>query len=280
MADPQYIIYGNEALKKSTKYNLRSSYNKDLISYRADSSKVTRQLSANLNVAFIENDFTNLMTYDRVSGEVTSTPINVSGNWYGSLGANFTTPLDRSQRFWLDVSANAHIHHTNSYAVVGHKDEQPMLNSNYLHAYSAKVKPRAKFSNIDASIAYELTLENNRSTYIAGNNKELWQHHIQGRLTWQLPWSLNFDAVINYQNYAAYHADRKRMDWLMMDFSIERHFLKGKNLLVEISAHDLLNENTGFTRMYDATSLTNTYNNTLGRYAMLSVKYRFATKKK
>lgn len=45
-------------------------------------------------------------------------------------------------------------------------------------------------------------------------------------------------------------------------------------------AHDLLNENTGFTRMYDATSLTNTYNNTLGRYAMLSVKYRFATKKK
>ena len=280
MADPQYIIYGNEALKKSTKYNLRSSYNKDLISYRADSSKVTRQLSANLNVAFIENDFTNLMTYDRVSGEVTSTPINVSGNWYGSLGANFTTPLDRSQRFWLEVSANAHIHHTNSYAVVGHKDEQPMLNSNYLHAYSAKVKPRAKFSNIDASIAYELTLENNRSTYIAGNNKELWQHHIQGRLTWQLPWSLNFDAVINYQNYAAYHADRKRMDWLMMDFSIERYFLKGKNLLVEISAHDLLNENTGFTRMYDATSLTNTYNNTLGRYAMLSVKYRFATKKK
>jgi hypothetical protein len=73
---------------------------------------------------------------------------------------------------------------------------------------------------------------------------------------------------------------RKRMDWLMMDFSIERHFLKGKNLLVEISAHDLLNENTGFSRKYDATSLTNTYNNTLGRYAMLSVKYRFATKKK
>ena len=155
-----------------------------------------------------------------------------------------------------------------------------MLNSNYLHAYSAKVKPRAKFSNIDASIAYELTLENNRSTYIAGNNKELWQHHIQGRLTWQLPWSLNFDAVINYQNYAAYHADRKRMDWLMMDFSIERYFLKGQNLLVEISAHDLLNENTGFSRKYDATSLTNTYNNTLGRYAMLSVKYRFATKNK
>ena len=36
----------------------------------------------------------------------------------------------------------------------------------------------------------------------------------------------------------------------------------------------------GFSRKYDATSLTNTYNNTLGRYAMLSVKYRFATKKK
>ena len=53
-----------------------------------------------------------------------------------------------------------------------------------------------------------------------------------------------------------------------------------RNIHGEISAHDLLNENTGFSRKYDATSLTNTYNNTLGRYAMLSVKYRFATKKK
>ena len=53
-----------------------------------------------------------------------------------------------------------------------------------------------------------------------------------------------------------------------------------RNIHGEISAHDLLNENTGFCRKYDATSLTNTYNNTLGRYAMLSVKYRFATKKK
>ena len=49
---------------------------------------------------------------------------------------------------------------------------------------------------------------------------------------------------------------------------------------MELSAHDLLNENNGFSRVYDATSLTHTYTNTLGRYAMLSVRYRFATKKK
>lgn len=280
MADRQYIIYGNSDLEKRTEYKLQGWYTKNLVSYRADSSKVTRQLGINLDVASVDNDFTNLMTYNRTTGVVTSKPINVSGNWNGRLGANFATPLDFAQRFWMETSANVNIRHTNSYAVIESKEETPLLNSNTLCAYSVMVKPRVKLDKMDASVAYELTLEDNHGTYFSVNNKEQWQHHIQGRLTWQLPWSLSFDAAASYLNYAAYLSDGKRMDWLMMDFSIERPFLKGKNLFVELSAHDLLNENNGFSRVYDATSLTHTYTNTLGRYAMLSVRYRFATKKK
>ncbi|MBR5148839.1 MAG: hypothetical protein IKV15_06545, partial [Bacteroidaceae bacterium] len=280
MADRQYIIYGNSDLEKRTEYKLQGWYTKNLVSYRADSSKVTRQLGINLDVASVDNDFTNLMTYNRTTGVVTSKPINVSGNWNGRLGANFATPLDFAQRFWVETSANVNIRHTNSYAVIASEGETPLLNSNTLCAYSAMVKPRVKLDKMDASVAYELTLEDNHGTYLSVNNKEQWQHHIQGRLTWQLPWSLSFDAAASYLNYAAYLSDGNRMDWLMMDFSIERPFLKGKNLFVELSAHDLLNENNGFSRVYDATSLTHTYTNTLGRYAMLSVRYRFATKKK
>lgn len=280
MADRQYIIYGNDKLEKKKEYRAQLNYSKNIISYRADSSKVTRQVGSIIDFSYMDNDFTNLMTYNRTTGVVTSKPINVSGNWNGRLGTNFATPLDFAQRFWLETSANVHIRHTNSYAVIESEEETPLLNSNTLCAYSAMVKPRVKFDNMDASVAYELTLEDNHGTYLSVNNKEQWQHHIQGRLTWQLPWSLSFDAAASYLNYATYLSDGNRMDWLMMDFSIERPFLKGKNLFVELSAHDLLNENNGFSRVYDATSLTHTYANTLGRYAMLSVRYRFATKKK
>lgn len=280
MADRQYIIYGNDKLEKKKEYRAQLNYSKNIISYRADSSKVTRQVGSIIDFSYMDNDFTNLMTYNRTTGVVTSKPINVSGNWNGRLGANFATPLDFAQRFWLETSANVHIRHTNSYAVIESEEETPLLNSNTLCAYSAMVKPRVKFDNMDASVAYELTLEDNHGTYLSVNNKEQWQHYIQGRLTWQLPWSLSFDAAVSYLNYATYLSDGNRMDWLMMDFSIERPFLKGKNLFVELSAHDLLNENNGFIRVYDATSLTHTYTNTLGRYAMLSVRYRFATKKR
>ena len=280
MADRQYIIYGNDKLEKKKEYRVQLNYSKNIISYRADSSKVTRQVGSIIDFCYMDNDFTNLMTYNRTTGVVTSKPINVSGNWNGRLGANFATPLDFAQRFWVETSANVNIRHTNSYAVIASEEETPLLNSNTLCAYSAMVKPRVKFDNVDASVAYELTLEDNHGTYLSVNNKEQWQHHIQGRLTWQLPWSLSFDAAVSYLNYATYLSGGNRMDWLMMDFSIERPFLKGKNLFVELSAHDLLNENNGFSRVYDATSLTHTYNNTLGRYAMLSVRYRFATTKK
>lgn len=280
MADRQYIRYGNDALKKSTEYALQGWYSKNFAKVRDDGNKIIRQLGTDFSFIYTENAFSNLLTYNLTTGAVTSKPINVSGNWNGRLGANFATPLDASQRFWVETSANVNMLHTNSYAVIESEEETPLLNSNTLCAYSAMVKPRVKFDNMDASVAYELTLEDNRGTYLSVNNKEQWQHHIQGRLTWRLPWSLSLDAAVNYHNYTTYLSADSRMDWLMTDFSIERPFLKGKNLFVELSAHDLLNENNGFSRVYDATSLTHTYNKVLGRYAMLSVRYRFATKKK
>ena len=256
----------------------------------AKSGNIASSLAVDVFVEEIRHTWTSYMDQEKVDQMMKSaaklanfTVFDQSQQFeeFDGMGTTLVAVLIRaSQRFWVEASANVNMLHTNSYAVIESEEETPLLNSNTLCAYSAMVKPRVKFDNMDASVAYELTLEDNRGTYLSVNNKEQWQHHIQGRLTWRLPWSLSLDAAVNYHNYTTYLSADSRMDWLMMDFSIERPFLKGKNLFVELSAHDLLNENNGFSRVYDATSLTHTYNKVLGRYAMLSVRYRFATKKK
>ena len=65
----------------------------------------------------------------------------------------------------------------------------------------------------------------------------------------------------------------------MLDCEVERSFLKKDNLSIALALHDIFNQNNGFLQEYSATALTQTYQKTLGRYAMLSFRYRFDTKK-
>lgn len=66
----------------------------------------------------------------------------------------------------------------------------------------------------------------------------------------------------------------------MLNLGIERAFLKKENLFVRISGHDLFNPNNGFLQQYSATALIHTYQKTLRRYGILTLKYRFTSKKK
>ncbi len=279
MADPQYIILGNDHLRKGMMHGPQVWYDKSFTK-ETEKGKITRTLYASLQFSHSTNDITNFTTYDRNTGTITVKPVNVSGNWDGKANVGFTTPLDVNQHFWLEASAEATVLRTQTYsgAVTPDNTEQ-QFNDNRLYTYAATIKPRLKLAPVDLSVAYELTAENNHGTYASANGSTQWQHLLTGKLDWQLPWHLAFNATLNYHNYAGYLSG-KRKNWVMLDLGIERAFLKNENLFVRISGHDLFNQNDGFLRQYSATALTHTYQKTLGRYGMLTLKYRFTSKKK
>lgn len=279
MADPQYIILGNENLDMGLNHSLATWYSRNLTKEN-ENGKITRTLSAYAFFKHSSTSITNSTTYDRTTGVITVKPVNISGNWNGVANIGFTTPLDVTQRFWLETFAEATVLRTQTYSGVMTVDNtEQQFNDNRLYSYSVTVKPRLKFAPVDFSVAYELRLEDNKGTYASVNNKIQWQHHIQGKFNWEIPWDLNFDATVNYQNYTGYISG-KRENWVMMDMGIERAFLKNENLFVRISGHDLFNQNDSFLREYSATALTHTYQKTLGRYGMLTLRYRFSSKKK
>lgn len=279
MADPQYIILGNENLDMGLNHSLATWYSRNFTKEN-ENGKITRTLSAHAFFKHSSTSISNSTTYDRTTGVITVKPVNISGNWNGVANIGFTTPLDVTQRFWLETFAEATVLRTQTYSGVMTVDNtEQQFNDNRLYSYSVTVKPRLKFAPVDFSVAYELRLEDNKGTYASVNNKIQWQHHIQGKFNWEIPWDLNFDATVNYQNYTGYISG-KRENWVMMDMGIERAFLKNENLFVRISGHDLFNQNDSFLREYSATALTHTYQKTLGRYGMLTLRYRFSSKKK
>lgn len=279
MADPQHIILGNENLRKGTTHGVASWYDKNFAK-ETDKGKVTRTLYASLLFSYSTNDIANFTTYDRNTGVITVKPVNVSGNWDGKANIGFTTPLDVNQRFWIETSAETSVFRTQTYSgVVTADNTEQQFNDNRLYCHTASVKPRLKLAPVDLSVAYELTAENNHGTYASANGSTQWQHLLTGKLDWQLPWHLDFNVTVNYHNYAGY-ASGKRENWVMMDMGLERAFLKKENLFIRISGHDLFNQNSGFLRQYSATALTNTYSKTLGRYGILTLKYRFSSSRK
>lgn len=276
-SDPQHIILGNDKLREGTKQVI-GTWGERYFTKETEKGKITRTISGSFFFNHSTKDVTNYTTYNRKTGVMTIKPVNVSGNWDGKLNVSFNTPLDVSQHFWIETSTEEAILRTKTF-VTAENEEMPKPNDNRLHTYSLSVKPRIKYNSVDASIKYEATLEDNHGSYFSVNNKELWQHHIEGKLTSYLPWDITLDAEVKYHNYAGYLSG-KRENWLMLNFAIERVFLKGKNLSAEFAVHDLLNQENGFLQQYSATALTRSYCNTLGRFALLTLRYYFSTKKK
>ena len=276
--DPQYIVMGNENLTMGRKNTLLAWYWRNFVQ-DGEKGKLTRTLSAHLLYSRQQNDVANFTTYNRKTGVVTRQPVNVSGNWNGKVNIGFSSPIDIAQHWWLELLAETSLLRTKTFLGTNEQGvNSQQVNDNLLSSHSLNITPRLRLASFDCSLTYQLTLESNKGTYASANHTGQWQHQLKGKLDWTLPLRLHLNTSINYHNYTGY-VSRKRENWIMLDGEVERSFLKKDNLSIALAIHDVFNQNNGFLQEYSATALTQTYQQTLGRYAMLSLRYRFDSKK-
>lgn len=276
--DPQYIVMGNENLTMGRSNTLVAWYWRNF-EQDGEKGKLTRTLSAHLLYSRQQNDVANFTTYNRKTGVVTIQPVNVSGNWNGKVNIGFSSPIDIAQHWWLELLAESSLLRTKTFLGTNEQGiSSQQINDNLLSRHSLNITPRLRLASFDCSLTYQLTLESNKGTYASANHTGQWQHQLKGKLDWTLPFHLHLNTSINYHNYTGY-VSRKRENWIMLDGEVERSFLKKDNLSIALALHDVFNQNNGFLQEYSATALTQTYQQTLGRYAMLSLRYRFDTKK-
>ena len=276
--DPQYIVMGNENLTMGRSNTLVAWYWRNF-EQDGEKGKLTRTLSAHLLYSRQQNDVASFTTYNRKTGVVTIQPVNVSGNWNGKMNIGFSSPIDIAQHWWLELLAESSLLRTKTFLGTNEQGiSSQQINDNLLSSHSLNITPRLRLASFDCSLTYQLTLESNKGTYASANHTGQWQHQLKGKLDWTLPFHLHLNTSINYHNYTGY-VSRKRENWIMLDGEVERSFLKKDNLSIALALHDIFNQNNGFLQEYSATALTQTYQKTLGRYAMLTLKYRFNTKK-
>ena len=93
-------------------------------------------------------------------------------------------------------------------------------------------------------------------------------------MNWTIPGGIHFKADANYNWYRGYTTPQE--DEIILNAEITKLLFKDKFTLA-LKAYDILGQSKNLSVSDSANYHTETRNNTLGRYVILSLTYRFGT---
>ena len=232
---------------------------------------------------FDEVTFINLRTFTRFTytddnismsrvfderGFQTRMPVNTSGEWSGSLGANFDTPI---RRLGIDVELEYDVSYSEGTELVNHAANESRILRNSLeigldNREKDRFDVRASVSFNFNDVAYSLNQELDRG-YV--------NSQYRAEATWHIgdAWTLESDFRHRVFDQGLFGRARNVARW---DAAVSRRVLD-ERAEIELRAYDLLNQNQGVAITNSANYIQESRTDSLGQYFMLRVMYRLGT---
>ena len=262
-ANPNLIVLGNSSLVPeynhtiSVRYNFYDSFNFSSFFW-------------NLTSVLSPNKIVNARSF--IDGVVTEIrPINSTGFSAFSGYVNYSTPI-RKLKIKLGINSRA----------------------NYSRYNTIVEEEMTKFSN--ASVSSKFTIENRKkdifdiaggvdlnlsafSSEVSSNFSNPFFNYdlfLDGFINLGNDWSISSKYDLRTYNNGFFN-NRRVIN--LLQASIQKAFLE-KQLIVKLTAFDLLNQNLGIDRTGNVNTLFSSRFNTLGRYFLIGLSYRIGVKKK
>jgi hypothetical protein len=266
-SDPLNIRIGNPELKNLHYY--RSSLN-----LRRRFSRHQQLFSLNLDYNQRDNAMAFATVFDKTTGITTMRPVNVNGNWNASTEVGYARSLDKPEKLTLDNQFSYNYHHSVDMATVaGMTDSRRSIVSNHQFSDNLKLtfRPNDK---------HEFTLRGGGTYYLVGSERAGFENiraidYLAGfNATIGLP--ANFQLVTDLTMHAHRGYQQSEMnttDWVW-NAQLTRSFLKGK-LLVKLKGFDILQQISTTRYVMNEQGRTESWHNSIPRYAMLSLSWKF-----
>jgi hypothetical protein len=218
-----------------------------------------------MNYGITDNAFANSTTYDTL-GRMISQTVNVDGN----NNANFY--LEGGIPFFdkfltLSPSLNGN-YNTNSGFINGSRNKTTTLNSEV--GMGIQLQGDSSYFVVRYNYGYN----HSSSTLNAASAKPYSDQSFHAEFEVKLPWKFsvnsNADYTINSQRAEGYNTNL-----LIWNAEINKAFLKNENLILTISANDLLNQNIHNSRNVQDNIITDSKTNVISRYFLLKLTYKF-----
>lgn len=256
--NPLQISQGNESLKPAFSYFLTGYFQKQL--------KHERYLFVVFSYNATLHPIVSNQLYDTTSGKMISTFVNGKTTqqlnsyvYYSFQDKNYYHTLRPS---WMKTIDNSLINGAyNQYS-----NEQWMFNYNI----NRRMDSTKKWDySISLSPAY------NRSSFSISDTKyHYFSLNADVNTSYDLPHHFFIGTDLNY-NYQQKTAGLAKRNLWLLNPQFGKKFFKNESLVIQLVAHDILNQNKGFSRNINNTQFVQSWNTVIRRYILLECKWNF-----
>lgn len=276
-SNPQSIILGNPNLNPSFSHSLFTMYRKTKM-------ETYSSFNVNLDITYNQSSIVNANWYDEAGVQYTVPMNNDKGTFSARTFIMFNTPIAKSKFSIMSFTNGSYSTGVN---FVGKDGIDPQDPNSYLDInnftendyQSVSLSENLRFVYRDDIL--EFTLGGNARysqawyTVTSKNVNATWTNSVNASALATIPNILNFSTDGRYTFYIGYE-DGYNKPTFVWNAEISKNILKDM-MTISLKAYDILNQSINTYRTTTDNYVQDVQNNTLGRYIMLSLTYRFGT---
>jgi len=261
--NPLYTSSGNPDLKPEKTQDISFTYR---LYKPASRSGVSFYLRGNT----AENSTTSNIIINPVTGGQSSSPVNIDGNYYLSLGSNFNKQLKKMDDWKISYSTDFGSTLRRYYFYLDQaKGERKNYGINFNHRFSISYK-----NLLDFGPSFGLNYTFSKSDGIVNTNLNTNSQNISTSAVLHWPKKTIFESTYQYR-YNSQVSNSFRKTANLINSSITYQLGKTNPGQLKLSVYDLLNQNTGITSYASENMVTDQTNLVLKQYFMLGYIYNF-----
>ncbi len=261
VSDPLNIVIGNPDLDPTFTHNLRVRYNNF-------SAEAQRSVMAMLDARVVQNSIVSKTSFDPTTGGRTTTYANVNGVW--NVRAMNMVSFPFRNKHWT-FNNHAMLYFSNA---VGFTNGQ----RNRSQSFQFDLRPGLAFrpDYFEAELRPRYTLQTVNNSVQDSGDRTVHSYGGNLYLSYTAPFGIVLNSDLSFTATRGYANgfDENRWQW---DASISYEMLRDRSLTLSLKAYDILGQQSNIRRTVTANYIDDIRTNSLGRYVMVTLSYKFNT---
>lgn len=265
-SDPLNIRLGNKDLRNLHHYDVEAN-----VTFNGENEQ-TISLSANYHRT--DNQVAYALIFDKTTGASIIYPTSVNGNWNTKFEVEFKRALDKANKILFSNNFSTNYNHSVDMAsIAGSTESQRSIVNNWEFGDELKVNYRPNDN-------YEFTFHTGGKYYLINSERVGFEkikasdYNIGLNAQIVLPWELQLTTDMTMFARRGYQqTEMNTTDWIW-NVQLARTFLKG-HLTAKLQGFDLLQQLSNTRYVINSQGRTESWNNSIPRYVMLSLAWKF-----
>ena len=275
--NPLVYRVNNPNLRNRKTHNLRTRF-----THNVDSLKRTLSLWANLR---IEQDKWGTRTiYDTTTGAYSFMNDNVDGNWGTDFGATYTFPLDKKRHLLFtedgDVGYDRSVDFNVQYVETMLQQAEQVLSKVNNWTLHNRLQLQYQKDELTATLSGNITWRSSTGDRQNFQRISAFDLDYGATFNYTIPWmKVGVATDLRMFSRRGYYSELMNDNHLVWNAQLTRTLMKGK-LTCKLQVFDLLHQLSSTQYNVNAQGRTETWNNCIPRYVMLTMQYKITQKPK